>query len=285
MSARCYLFFPRVHSCRNTPALSDKTPFLTVSFPYLTFSLPSKHTAASSGGRFFLWETTRWSHQSYDTPQPVAAAVWVPHQLLLLMAVAGSSSLLALHIISASPSLTVQLLPVDLPDLQPYTPSPHQGNHPSSSDAAAQHGSGDGGGSSSGMGGGGGSSSESSSWRFNSRVGSSGRNYHMGGAGLGILFEGRGGNGRGESINVIQDLALDPLNGLRLAVLLKSPHPSAGCVALYSVMVGSVVHLRFVGLVRPPPVRVEQPSGAAGRASTLPGSCADGVPPLNGSQR
>ncbi|KAF6265125.1 WD40-repeat-containing domain protein [Scenedesmus sp. NREL 46B-D3] len=73
--------------------------------------------AAALSGRFFLYETTTWSLRSWDTPpgSAVTAAAWAPDASAVLLALRGSSQLVALYLVGQPPNLTEQLLPVSLP--------------------------------------------------------------------------------------------------------------------------------------------------------------------------
>ncbi|WIA17790.1 hypothetical protein OEZ85_009302 [Tetradesmus obliquus] len=73
--------------------------------------------AAARCGRFFLYETATWSLRSWDTPagSAVTAAAWAPDASAVLLALSGSSQLVALYLVGQPPNLTEQLLPVTLP--------------------------------------------------------------------------------------------------------------------------------------------------------------------------
>ncbi|WIA38093.1 hypothetical protein OEZ86_001455 [Tetradesmus obliquus] len=73
--------------------------------------------AAARCGRFFLYETATWTLRSWDTPagSAVTAAAWAPDASAVLLALSGSSQLVALYLVGQPPNLTEQLLPVTLP--------------------------------------------------------------------------------------------------------------------------------------------------------------------------
>ncbi len=73
--------------------------------------------AAARSGRFFMYETTTWTLRSWDTPPgaAVTAAAWAPDSSVVLLALSGSSYLIALHLVGQPPNLTEQLLPITLP--------------------------------------------------------------------------------------------------------------------------------------------------------------------------
>lgn len=73
--------------------------------------------AAARSGRFFLYETTTWALRSWNIPSgsAVTAAAWAPAANAVLLALSGSSHLVALYLVGSPPNLTEQLLPVALP--------------------------------------------------------------------------------------------------------------------------------------------------------------------------
>eukprot|EP00775_Hariotina_reticulata_P008513 gene8513-8695_t len=73
--------------------------------------------AAAQAGRFFRYDTSNWSVRAWNTPpgSAVRAAAWAPDSGVMLMALSGSSYLVAMHLVGSGQHQTEQLLPVMLP--------------------------------------------------------------------------------------------------------------------------------------------------------------------------
>lgn len=196
--------------------------------------------AAGVGPKFYLWETGRWTWQSWALPPPPPAAAaaaatsgraapppppaayvvggaWSPDSKVLLLSFSSVDHLVALHLVSHPPSLKAHMLPVTLPDLR------LGGEHGSSSSRQQQQQQ---------------------------------RPYHE---------------------CIIADMAWDA-KGERLAVALQPPHTAAGMVAIYATATDPVVNAILVGLAKPPlPLPAAAVAGGAGRAAAAAGGGAAGT--------
>lgn len=78
--------------------------------------------SAHTDGVFRLWETDSWTSEKWSSSGgPVVSAMWSSEDAVLLMAFDQTTTLGALHFAAKPPSLDVQLLPVELPDIETIT--------------------------------------------------------------------------------------------------------------------------------------------------------------------
>jgi hypothetical protein len=95
-----------------------------------------------------------------------------------------------------------------------------------------------------------------------SGAGNGGGVTHLAGQVVDVDESGAAGVDAGDrGVGAVEHWAWDA-TGERLAVLLREPHPAAGCVAVYATSVDPVVHARLLGYARPPPGVLPQQAGA-----------------------